>query len=150
MLRQKLSSLVRNIFKTNRENPSQSPFVKGRRGEKEGKRKEFTPIELEQITKINARLEQMEESLKKATGGYRSMLVKENPEILPELISGESIEGLDHSLEVAKELTRKVQLQLEARKAAERVPAGAPARTPIDIESMSADEKIAYGLSQRN
>jgi hypothetical protein len=137
MLRQKLSRLLKYLFQ------SQKAKVKGQKSGRE------LPEQTE-LEKITARVERLEGDLKKATGGYRAMLIKENPDILPELINGESIEGLDISLEVGKELTRKVRLQLENQKAADKVPAGAPARAPIDIESMSSDEKIAYGLSQRN
>jgi hypothetical protein len=134
MLRQKLSSLFRYLF-------GKRPETKQRRGTGGGE---------EELARITARIERLEGDLKKATGGYRAMLVKENPDILPELINGESIESLDISLEVGKELTRKVRLQIENQKAADKVPAGAPVRAPIDIESMSPDEKIAYGLAHRN
>jgi hypothetical protein len=111
------------------------------------------PKESQQLQEINLalqktseRLAKLEADLNKATAGYRSMLVSQNPEVLPELIRGESIEELDKSLATAKELTEKVRQQIEKKAAAERIPGGAPARTAPNAENMNAHEKIVYGL----
>jgi hypothetical protein len=112
------------------------------------------PEESQQIEEINSalkktgeRLAKLEADLTKATAGYRSMLVSQNPEVLPELIRGENIDELDRSLVTAKELTEKVRQQIEKKAAAERIPGGAPARTAPDTENMNAHEKIVYGLT---
>ena len=98
---------------------------------------------------INAQLTKLEADLEKATTGYRQMLISNNPDILPELIGGESIEALDRSLTTGRELTEKVKKQLEKQMAAERIPGGAPARTPPDTSNLSSHEKIVYGLEQK-
>jgi hypothetical protein len=110
--------------------------------------------ELEKINTLliqtNTRLTKLEADLEKATSGYRQMLISNNPDILPELIGGESIEALDSSLATGRELTEKVKKQLEKQMAAERIPGGAPARTPLDTSNLSSHEKIVYGLGTNN
>jgi hypothetical protein len=105
--------------------------------------KERTEFEI-----INARLEKLEADLGKALCGYRTVLIKENPDILPDLIEGESIEALDLSLTAAREITEKIKTRLEAQQAAERIPGGAPVRTPLDMETLSSHEKIIQGLER--
>jgi hypothetical protein len=134
-----LSRLI-NIFK---KIPSQSPFRKGRRGEMEVPKQ--TELEI-----INARLEKLEGDLGKAITGYKLMLIKENPDILADLIRGESIEEIDRSLSQAKELTNRIRTKLEEKITAEKIPAGAPTRLPPDLDSLSSEEKIRYGLQITN
>jgi len=99
--------------------------------------------------RINARLEKLEAELEKAVSGYRLLLIKENPDVLPELINGENIEALDRSLAAGRELTARVQQQIEKRLQAERIPNGAPVRTAPDAEGLSSYEKIRYGLDKK-
>jgi hypothetical protein len=107
-------------------------------------------VEINQVLrKTGERLAKLEAELSKATAGYRSMLISRNPEILPELISGENTDSLDRSLIIAKELTEKVRQQIEKKTAAERIPGGAPVRAAPDTESMNSLEKIIYGLEKK-
>jgi hypothetical protein len=64
------------------------------------------------------------------------------------MIGGSSIEELDRSLSSAKELTKKIKNKLEQKTAAEKIPGGAPPRTPQDTSGLSSHEKIIYGLSK--
>jgi hypothetical protein len=107
----------------------------------------------EQMNEASAKIEaltvsdlKMRQDLKSALDNYKSSLVKENPEILPELIVGETVEEIEFSLARAKELTERVKAGLEARKAEKKVPGGAPVRQEADPERMSTHEKIVYGL----
>jgi hypothetical protein len=102
------------------------------------------------LNDIDARLQKLEGNLDKAITGYRLMLINNNPDILPELISGESIEGLDSSLLKAKELTIKIKDKLDSITTAERIPGGAPPRSPPNIDNLSSEEKIRYGLQNTN
>jgi hypothetical protein len=115
--------------------------------------KEVQQQELEKISRnlelTNARLAKLEEDLEKAVAVYRQTLINRNPDILPELIGGESIEALDCSLLAARELTDKVYQQLEKKAHAEHIPGGAPVRTPPDTENLTSHEKIVYGLEQK-
>ena len=112
---------------------------------KSRKSREVKQLEIE---KINARLEKLEGDLEKAISGYKLMLIQNNPDILAELISGDSIETIDRSLSQARELTNRIKQNLEKRSASERIPAGAPARLPLDTNNLSSEEKIKYGLAQ--
>jgi hypothetical protein len=131
----RVNQLIKNIFKNN-------------------KKQEVQHQELEKINTLlnqtNNRLTKLEADLEKATTGYRQMLISNNPDILPELIGGESIEALDRSLSTGRELTEKIKKQLEKQMAAERIPSGAPTRTPPDTENLSSHEKIVYGLGNNN
>ena len=100
------------------------------------------------VTEANDRLGKLDGSLKQAVAGYRTMMVKSNPEVLPELLSGETMEALDDSLVKAKELIGKVKSGLEAQAASTRIPAGAPQRAGLDMGSLSPREKIVYGIGR--
>jgi hypothetical protein len=143
----RVSQLIKNIFKNDKREiqkvKSQNLKLKVKNLEQEVE--EQTELEI-----INARLTKLEADLEKATTGYRQMLISNNPDILPELIGGESIEALDRSLTTGRELTEKVKKQLEKQMAAERIPGGAPARTPPDTSNLSSHEKIVYGLGTNN
>jgi hypothetical protein len=112
---------------------------------KSRKSREVKQLEIE---KINARLEKLEGDLEKAISGYKLMLIQNNPDILAELISGDSIETIDRSLSQARELTNSIKQNFEKSSASERIPAGAPARLPLDTNNLSSEEKIKYGLAQ--
>jgi hypothetical protein len=120
---------------------------------KNNQTQEVKQHEIEEINKglnlTNNRLEKLEADLGKAIGGYRLALIDQNPDILPDLITGGSIEELDRSLTSAKDLTKRIREKLEQKTAAERIPSGAPARTPLDTSNLSSHEKIVYGLEQK-
>jgi uncharacterized coiled-coil protein SlyX len=90
----------------------------------------------------------LEDSLKQTVAGYRNLIILSNPEVLPELISGETLESLNDSLSKARELTGKVKDNLETQTRLTRVPAGAPVRSPEDLSGLSAREKISRGLTR--
>lgn len=83
--------------------------------------------------------------LRAATQAYLRLVVATNPEVPPELIQGESIEEIEHSLSRARELVRHIK---EGLARSEHIPAGAPERGAPDIDALSPIEKIKYGLFQ--
>ncbi len=85
-------------------------------------------------------------SLAQAVASYRALLLRANPDIPDELISGDSIDAVDQTLEKARALVSKVKLGLEAEAAKTRVPAGAPQRMPPDLSALSPREKIQYAI----
>ena len=85
-------------------------------------------------------------SLSGAVAKYRAALLATAPEIPAELVKGESIDEIDASLEQARSIVSKVRQQLEADAEANKVPTGAPERTPQDLSALSPAEKIAYAL----
>ena len=88
------------------------------------------------------------EQLAAAVAKYRALRLAEVPEVLEELVKGDTVEEVEASLAAAQELVRRVRSQLEAKAAAERVPAGAPVRAAPDLSQLSPREKIAYALSR--
>ena len=103
--------------------------------------------ELERLAAESTRqADHLEASLKQAVTGYRNLIILSNPEVLPELISGETLESLNDSLSKARELTGKVKENLVAQARLTRVPAGAPVRGEPDTSGLSSREKIQRGI----
>jgi hypothetical protein len=89
-------------------------------------------------------------SFKQAVISYKTLITKANPDVLPEMLTGESIEDLDASLGKARELIGKIKTGLETQNKAARVPAGAPQRGAPDTSSLSPREKIRLGMEKAN
>jgi hypothetical protein len=68
---------------------------------------------------------------------------------MEELISGDTIEAVNESLEKAKNLIGRVRQGIETEISRARVPAGAPERRPPDLSALSPSEKILYGIGGR-
>jgi uncharacterized coiled-coil protein SlyX len=114
----------------------------------------------EELTKANARITELEQavagseeklttiqnSLADAVVGYKAMVVQANPEVLEELITGDTIESINGSLNKAKTLISRVRQGLETEISGARIPAGAPQRTPPDLSALSPREKIQYAI----
>jgi len=98
------------------------------------------------LAQSEAALKAGNDSLAEAVASYQAMVIEANPEIPGELISGDSVETVNLSLEEAKSLISRVKQGLEAEVQASRVPAGAPQRTPPDLSTLSPREKIQYGV----
>ena len=81
-----------------------------------------------------------------AVASYKTLVAQLNPEVLEELITGDTIEVINQSLEKAKTLISRVRQGLEAEITAGKVPAGAPVRTPPDLSALSPREKINYAI----
>ena len=91
-----------------------------------------------------AAIQELQGNLTEAIDRYRQALLQQHPQIPVDLVKGNTVAELDNSLEQAQAVVDKVKQHL-----AEKVPAGAPQRSGIDISSMSPGEKITYGLRQR-
>ena len=87
-------------------------------------------------------------SLGQAVASYKTLVTQANPDVLAELISGDSVAIVDQSLQSAKELVGRVKKTIATETAATRIPAGAPQRTALDVSALSAREKIHYGLGK--
>jgi ABC-type transporter Mla subunit MlaD len=96
-----------------------------------------------QYSEDNSRLG---EQLNQAVSSYQTLVIETNPELPPELITGDTIESIDDSLAKARDLISQVRQGLEAEAIKTRIPAGAPARTPPDFSALSAREKIQYAI----
>lgn len=100
------------------------------------------------IAELHAAAGVAQKSLADTVAAYKALVVRSNPGIPAELISGDTIEAIARSLESAGTLVAKVRQSIEAEIASGKVPAGAPARTVPDLESLSPREKIQYGISK--
>jgi hypothetical protein len=83
-----------------------------------------------------------------AVEDYKKLAASSNPLIPAEAISGATIEEVKESVDRALKLVASVQESLSKQAQASSIPAGAPARTGLDISAMSTKEKINYGLEQ--
>jgi len=91
----------------------------------------------------------LKEARDQAIAKYTSMAKALNPQVPEAMISGETIEEIDASIEKGKALVTSVKQSLESEASAAKVPAGAPTRGTISLEGMSPKEKIAYGIQQK-
>lgn len=98
------------------------------------------------VTGAEGERDRFQESLANAVSCYRALVVRDNPDILEEMIYGDGIEAVDVSLASARELVGRVRSGLEAEIAVARVPAGAPQRAPVDLSALTPREKIQYGI----
>jgi multidrug resistance efflux pump len=95
---------------------------------------------------LEERYRALGESYGGAVAGFRTMVVRTNPEIPEEMVNGETIEEVNESLDKAKALVGRVRQELEASISRARVPAGAPERAAPDLSALSPGEKIRYAL----
>ena len=102
-----------------------------------------------QVAVLNQSLAELESRLSQAVEAYRALVVKANPAVPEELVSGDSIEEIDQSLANAQVLVDRVRRELESEIAAAKIPAGAPLRTPLDFSALSPKEKIQYAIGER-
>ena len=98
------------------------------------------------IAESEGKLAHINDLLSRAVASYRELVVTANPEIPPELITGDSVESVDESLQSARALVEKVKQGIEEETSRTRVPAGAPQRAPVDLSVLSPREKIEYAI----
>ncbi len=94
------------------------------------------------------RLTSLNNSLGEAVASYKGLVIQANPEVVEELITGDTIESIKKSLEQARNLVSKVRQGLETEISLAKVPAGAPERTSPDLSALSPREKIQYAVSR--
>lgn len=87
----------------------------------------------------------VEEKLKAVLESYRALVRRTNPEILPEMISGESPEEIEQSLAKARELVERLKTRLEEKAKEVQVPVGSTARD-VGGEMLTPEEKIRRGI----
>jgi chromosome segregation ATPase len=98
---------------------------------------------------LHEEVEALQGGLKAAASKYRSALLASQPEVPPDLVSGETVEEVDQQLEAALRMIAQLRGHLESQAQAVRVPTGAPARRAPDLSALSPAEKIVHGLSQQ-
>jgi len=95
---------------------------------------------------MEERLSTLDNSLAEAVASYKAALIQANPEILEELISGDTIQAVNDSLSQAEALVSRVRQGLEVEISSARIPAGAPERTSPDLSALSPREKIQQAI----
>jgi hypothetical protein len=100
-----------------------------------------------------ARHDQLQQEQSRTLLELKEALLRANPLIPAEMLDAGSLDGLKTSLQSAEQVVGRVRQRLEEeqRSAGQtwRVPAGAPVRGGVDVDSLSPAEKIRHGLSQK-
>jgi hypothetical protein len=86
------------------------------------------------------------EKLKSTLESYRALVRRVNPDILPEMITGDSPEEIEQSLARAQSLVEKIKSRLLEKIQAEQVPAGVTRRDML--EDLLPEEKIRRGVEK--
>ena len=106
----------------------------------------------EKLNQLSSDFEGAKAAYAYAVDDYKKLVLSTNPVFTPDIIGGDTIEDIKASVGKATSLVSKVKENLEAQASAlaqlNVVPAGAPARTPIDLSTLSTKEKITLGLEQ--
>jgi len=98
------------------------------------------------IAESEQKLTEINDTLTQAIASYKSLVMETHPEIPADLITGDTIEAINESLENARALIDKVKQGIEAEASRTKVPAGAPQRVPLDLSVLSPREKIQYAI----
>ena len=105
-----------------------------------------------QLAEASANFEGAKAAYAYAVEDFKKLVLASNPLFTPDIIGGDTIDAVKASVEKAGVLVSKVKEGLEAQASAlsqlNVVPAGAPARSQINTEGLSAKEKINLGLEQ--
>ncbi len=102
------------------------------------------------ITSMRSMLDQADKRAIAGAARYRDLAVRSEPALPPDMITGDTIEAVDAALAAARELTGRVRSHIEEQTQAARIPAGAPNRRRApDVSAMTPEQKIRYGLAQR-
>lgn len=78
----------------------------------------------------------------------RELVLRAHPDVVPELIDGDSIEALLASVEPARAAWQRLAERFDAPLAAPAVPAGGHPAVAVDPDRLSATEKIRRGLAR--
>ena len=113
-----------------------------------GKEAEITRLK-QTGQEMEKRLATLGNSLSEAVASYKTVVVRANPEVIEELIVGDTIASINDSLSRAKELVGKVRRGVESEISLAKVPAGAPERTSPDFSALSPREKIQYAMGRK-
>ena len=98
------------------------------------------------VSEAEKKLAELGNALAQAVASYKALVIKTNPGVLAELITGDTIDEVNESLKNAQSIIDRVRQEMEAEASKIRVPAGAPQRLPLDLSVLSPREKIQYAI----
>ncbi len=98
------------------------------------------------IEELRGRSQSLEASRREAVAAYTGLVINSSPGVLPEMVSGETVDEVNASLEKARAVVERVRSELAAGDAPAMVPAGAPPRSQSDITGLTPGEKIRYAV----
>ncbi len=98
------------------------------------------------VNEAEKKLGDLGNALAQAVASYKALVIKSNPGVLAELITGNTMDEVDESLKNAQIIIDRVRQEMEAEASRIRVPAGAPQRLPLDLSVLSPREKIQYAI----
>ncbi len=101
-----------------------------------------------QLGEARDQLVETRSQLREATLKYREARLAAAPHIPADLVPGDTLEEIDQQLESAQRVVSHLREKLQQEGQSSRVPVGAPPRRPPDTSSLSAAEKIKFGLQQ--
>ena len=98
------------------------------------------------VAESDRKLAELNNTLAQAVASYKGLVTETNPEVPVELITGDTIDAINESLENARALIDRVKQGIEAEVSKTKIPVGAPQRTPLDLSVLSPREKIQYAI----
>ena len=98
------------------------------------------------VAESEKKLNDINDALAQAVASYKALVVESNPDVLPELVTGDTIDAVNESLENAKALVDRVKQAMDEEVSRTKIPAGAPQRSPFDLSVLSPREKIQYAI----
>jgi hypothetical protein len=97
--------------------------------------------------------EQLQEEQSRALLVLKDAMLRANPLVPAELLDTSSLDNLRASFQSAEQVVDRLRERLEEEQRSSgqswRIPAGAPVRSGVDVESLSPGEKIRHGLAQK-
>jgi uncharacterized coiled-coil protein SlyX len=100
----------------------------------------------EALEEARRTIDELGQALSAAVAAYKETVVQANPGLLPEMITGDTIDEVDASVKKARAVMEKVRQEMEAEAAKTRIPSGAPPRSAPDLSALSPREKIKYAI----
>jgi uncharacterized coiled-coil protein SlyX len=100
----------------------------------------------EALNEARQAVEELGKAVDQAVAAYRDTVVEANPGLLPEMITGDSIDEINESVKKARAVVERVRQEMEAEAARTKIPAGAPPRSRPDLSALTAREKIQYAI----
>ncbi len=110
-----------------------------------GKDSEMAALK-QSVSEADGKLAGLSTELAQAVASYKDLVIKANPGVLADLVTGKTVAEVDESLKNALALIERVKQEMEAEVSRTRVPAGAPQRAPLDLSALSPREKIQYAI----